>query len=76
MLRSGTVRPMEQQLLAITADRLGEIIWRMFGTADSSPPKSIYGLLNGLPEQDDRAVQSYSTPEEFEAALRAAQGGE
>lgn len=76
MLLAGISRPMEQNLLAIIADRLGEILWRAFGGEGSSAPRSLYALLNDLPEQDSCSVQSYSTPEDFEAARSAAQGGE
>lgn len=74
-LRSGTARPVEQLLLAVIADRIGLLTWRLLGAA-GQPPPSLFAALHGDAEDTDSAVQSFDTPEEFMAALRAAEGGE
>ncbi len=65
----------ETQLLASMADSLIRLEWRLFGREGSTMPPSILADLMELPERDSSNVQSYDSPEEFEAALAALKGG-
>lgn len=70
---SGRTVRFETELLAYAADRLTQMVWWMHG--ESSKPPSVVADLHGVPESESN-VQCYDSAEEFEAALRAAQGGE
>lgn len=65
----------ETQLLASAADSLIRLEWRLFGREGSTMPPSILASLMELPERDSSDVQSYDSPEEFEAAVAALKGG-
>lgn len=64
--------PLRIQLLALNADALHRLEWRMFGPAGSKQPPSVLADLLDLPEaRPGGDVQSYDSPEEFEAARAA-----
>ena len=64
--------PLRIQLLALNADTLHRLEWRMFGEAGSKQPPSVLADLLGLPEAKPGGdVQSYDSPEDFEAARAA-----
>lgn len=60
------------QLQAIAADALHRLEWRLFGQPGSRMPPSILSRLLGEPDAaSDSNVQSYASPEEFDAACAA-----
>mgnify|MGYP001129488676 CR=1 FL=1 len=64
----------------VSYDTLQAICWRIgrLANADEKPPTSILNTLLGKTEaeSEDSPVQYFDSPEEFEAAMRAAEGGE
>ena len=64
----------------VSYDTLQAICWRIgrLAYADEKPPTSILNTLLGKTEaeSEDSPVQYFDSPEEFEAAMRAAEGGE
>ena len=64
----------------VSYDTLQAICWRIgrLAYADEKPPTSILNTLLGRTEteSEDSPVQYFDSPEEFEAAMRAAEGGE
>lgn len=57
-------------LLAASVDALFNINWRLQG-CPGTPPPSLLSALRGKPEEDaDSSVQSFDSPEEFEAAMK------
>ena len=58
---------------AYTADRLTQILWGLSNDTRTVP--SVLADLHGLSADSDTDVQSYDSPEEFEAALAALKGG-
>ena len=62
------------------AQTLQAICWRIgrLANVDEKPPTSILNTLLGKTEaeSEDSPVQYFDSPEEFEAAMRAAEGGE
>ena len=73
MKASGKTVPLPIELQAYTADRLTQILWRL--SNDSRTPPSVLDRLHGLSAGGDTDVQSYNSPDEFEAALAALKGG-
>ena len=73
MLRlAGQRVPIEDQLQASAADTLNRIELGKPGR----PPKSILEALTGTGSgSDTEDVQSFASPEEFEAAIAALKGG-
>lgn len=67
--------PADLQLLAIIADDLNLLHWKL-SDRNGTPPRSIYNELNGIeaPQAED-AVMGFDSAEEFNAARLAAQGG-
>ena len=63
MKASGKTVPLHIELQAYTADRLTQTV------------PSVLADLHGLSADSDTDVQSYDSPEEFEAALAALKGG-
>ena len=61
------------ELQAYTADRLTQILWGLSNDTRTVP--SVLADLHGLSADSDTDVQSYDSPEEFEAALAALKGG-
>ena len=76
MLRlAGQRVPIEDQLQASAADTLNRIEWWLLGKP-GRPPKSILEALTGTGSgSDTEDVQSFASPEEFEAAIAARKGG-
>ena len=72
---SGQKAPLSIQLLAETVDTLHVLEWRMRG-CNGKAPKSILGALLGEERSSASDVQSFDSPEAFEAAVRAIEGGE
>lgn len=70
---AGRTVDFETELLAYAADRLTQVLWRLHN--DTSKPPSVLADLHGLSADSDTDVQSYDSPEEFEAALAALKGG-
>ena len=61
------------ELQAYTADRLTQILWGLSNDTRTVP--SVLADLHGLSADSDTDVQSYDSPEEFEAALAALKEG-
>ena len=73
MKASGKTVPLRIELQAYTADRLTQILWGLSNDTRTVP--SVLADLHGLSADSDTDVQSYDSPEEFEAALAALKGG-
>nr|DAF18386.1 MAG TPA: hypothetical protein [Caudoviricetes sp.] len=72
MKAHGQKVPLRIQLLALNADALHRLEWRMFGQAGSKQPPSVLADLLDLPEaRPGGDVQSYDSAEDFEAARAA-----
>lgn len=65
--------PLERKLLAAIVDSLRHIDWALCG-APGPAPSSLLKAMTGEQEEDSGMVQSFDSPEEFEAAMRAAEG--
>lgn len=76
MLQRRECATTDQLLLAVIADDLNLLCWKLSG-AGTQPPHSIYNALQGIaaPEEEN-GVQSFASAEDFEAAFRTMQGGE
>jgi len=72
MTLAGQAVSLEQCLLATIADSLHQLQWQFFGDRNSPPP-SILAALRG--EENSGDIQSFNSPEEFEAAMAAVEGG-
>lgn len=70
MRESGIQAGPETALLAVIADLLGALLWKLAG-ARGEIPKSIYSALGQVREQG-----GFDTPEEFEAARERILRGE
>ena len=70
---AGRTVDFETELLAYAADRLTQILWGLSNDTRTVP--SVLADLHGLSADSDTDVQSYDSPEEFEAALAALKGG-
>ena len=73
MKAHGRTVPFITELQAYTADRLTQILWCLSGQQSRVP--SVVADLHGLSAGGDTDVQSFDSPEEFEAAMLAAEGG-
>ena len=64
---------LRDQLLAVIADRLGELVWAKTKDAQKgrNRPRSILQALRGEERREPKQM-AFDTPEAFEAALRAA----
>lgn len=77
MLLHGTTITLENQLRAIIADALNQLNWRIAGGGRSTFPPSILTRLLGEDKEDGSGgVRTFDSSEEFEAAMRAIEGGE
>ena len=80
MVLHGQKLTLAQTLQAAELDTLQAICWRIgrLANADEKPPTSILNTLLGRTEaeSEDSPVQYFDSPEEFEAAMRSAEGGE
>ena len=66
-------------LLAGIVDRLGQISWMLSadGQKGINYPASVLDMLLGNQKgEGNGAIQTFDSPEEYEAAMRAAKGGE
>lgn len=76
MLLAGETVTLENTLRAIIADSLSRFEWRMFAAPGSPRPASILAALHGISEEEPSNIQTFDSPEEFEAAMAAIEGGE
>ena len=60
---------------AAAVDALHRIEWRLIGCPGSRPPDSILAALTDPDTGGTGNVQSFDSPEDFEAALAAMKGG-
>ena len=72
---SGSRVDSHTMLLAIIADRLGQLLWQNSadGQKGRNRPKSIYAAFVGQTAEGN--VRGFDTPEAFEAALQAGREG-
>lgn len=72
---SGSRVDSQTALLAIIADRLGQLVWQHSpdGQTGRNRPKSIYAALVGRTTEGN--VRGFDSPEAFEAALQAGREG-
>lgn len=78
MSLSGTRLTVTETLLAGIVDRLGQLVWMQSvdGQKGRNRPKSILELLQGKSSEEKQStILAFDTPEEFEAALKAARTG-
>lgn len=75
MTLAGQAISLEQCLLATIADSLHQLQWQFFGTKNSPPPSILAALRGESEEADSGDIQSFNSPEEFEAAMAAVEGG-
>lgn len=71
---SGQSVPFRVTLQAAAVDALNRIEWRIIGQPGGRPPASILEHLNGGAGRTGD-VAAFDSPEEFEAALAAVEGG-
>ena len=67
---------LQQMLQASIADSLHAIRWlmeRYMGSTEEPPKSIVQALLGSEAPEEESFVQSFDSPEEFEAALRAAE---
>ena len=79
MAITGTKVSEVEIMLAGILDRLSQLVWMQ--TADAQhgkgrPESIVEMLLNDRPSEGASAIRAFNSPEEFEAALVAAKGGE
>lgn len=72
---AGQKLPEKTLMDAAAVDALHRIEWRLIGCPGSRPPDSILAALTNLDTGDAGNVQSFDSPEDFEAALAAMKGG-
>lgn len=67
MLISKQKLTLEENLLAIIADKLAFIAWSKTKDAESGEnrPKSIYKSLNGIKDDNNSEIEGFSTGEDF-----------
>ena len=71
---SGQIVPLETLLQAETVDALHLLYWRLC-VGKGAAPQLILDGLQGREGGNASDVQSFDSPEEFEAAMRAVEGG-
>ena len=74
MKLSGQKAALSTQLQAETVDTLHLLEWRM-RECRGKPPKLILGAILGRDDAPATDVQSFDSPEEFDAAIAALEGG-
>lgn len=72
---AGQKLPEKTLMDAAAVDALHRIEWRLIGCPGSRPPDSILAALTDPDTGDAGNVQSFDSPEDFEAALAAMKGG-
>lgn len=75
MRLAGQQLPTAVMLAASEVDALHRIEWRLIGCPGSRPPDSILAALTDPDTGGTGNVQSFDSPEDFEAALAAMKGG-
>ena len=79
MLLHGQSLTAVQIMQAATLDGVNALCWRfdrLMGSKEKPPDSVLHALLGSPAQEDSGAVQSFATPAEFEAALKATEGGE
>lgn len=71
---SGQIVPLETLLQAEAVDALHLLYWRLCVGKGAAPPL-VLDSLQGRESGRASDVQSFDSPEEFEAAMRAVEGG-
>lgn len=67
---------METKMQAAMLDSLRHIDWTVCGCPGKRPSSLLAAMLGSETAEDDGGlVQSFDSPEEYEAAMRAAEGG-
>lgn len=75
-LLHGEPYTLQQMLQASIADSLHALRWlmeRYMGSTEEPPKSIVQALLGSEAPEEESFVQSFDSPEEFEAALRAAE---
>lgn len=72
---AGQKLPEKTLMDAAAVDALHRIEWRLIGCPGSRPPDSILATLTDPDTGGTGNVQSFDSPEDFEAALAAMKGG-
>ena len=72
---AGQKLPEKTLMDAAAVDALHRIEWRLIGCPGSRPPDSILAALTDPDTGGTGNVQSFDSPEDFEAALAAMKGG-
>lgn len=72
---AGQEIPLETQIRAAILDNLRHIDWVLCGGQGKGPDSLLDALRGETADEDGGLVQSFDSPEEYEAAMRAAEGG-
>ena len=72
---TGQEIPLETQIRAAILDNLRHIDWVLCECQDKCPDSLLAALRGETAAEDGGLVQSFDSPEEYEAAMRAAEGG-
>lgn len=76
MVLAGETVTLENTLRALIVDQLNRLEWRLCDGRAETRPKSLLAALRGEPDEiDSGSVQSFDSPEDFEAAMAAIEGG-
>lgn len=72
MKMSGTKVPLDTIILAILADRLGNMIWGLSedGRKGTNRPPQLLEVLTGIEHTDDSDISSFATPKAYEEARK------
>lgn len=78
---SGEAATTNELMQASIVDALHRLEWRLCGSPGEAPASLVQMLLGSsldleTPSETPSEIQSFATPTEFEAAMRAAEGGE
>lgn len=74
---SGETATTNELMQASIVDALHRLEWRLCGSPGEAPASLVQMLLgSSLDLEAPSEIQSFATPVEFEAAMRAAEGGE
>ena len=72
---AGQEIPMKTKMQAAMVDSLRHIDWAVCGCQGKRPASLLAAMVGEDAEDDGGLVQSFDSPEEYEAAMRAAEGG-
>jgi len=72
MKMSGAKVPLETIILAMMADRLGNVIWSLSedGRKGINRPPQLVEVLTGIERKNDSDILSFTTPKAYEEARR------